>query len=166
VLILDQGRAIASGPLSDLASRPDLRWLREAVGLGSVFDARIARRDPQRGLLELTFDGGVLFASDRSAHIGATVRVRIAARDVILATREPNGLSLHSALRGTVSAVSAEPAVDHVVVQIAVGSVLLLAEVTRDALERLSITVGTQLYALVKSVSIDVIGVAADGPTA
>jgi len=34
--------------------------------------------------------------------------------------------------------------------------VLLLAEVTRDAIERLRIGVDTRLYALIKSVSIEV----------
>ena len=88
---------------------------------------------------------------------GTTVRVRIPAREVILATSEPDGLSLHNALSGTVSAMTADPAFDHVIVQIAVGRVLLLAEVTRDAIDRLGIAVGTRLYALIKSVSIGVI---------
>jgi molybdopterin-binding protein len=65
-----------------------------------------------------------------------------------------------------VSALSSDPTFDHVVVQLAVGGVSLLAEVTRDAIARLDIAVGGPLYALVKSVSIDVIGVAADSPTA
>ena len=45
------------------------------------------------------------------------------------------------------------------IVQLAVGGALLLAEVTRDAVERLQIAVGTPLHALVKSVSIGVTGV-------
>ena len=154
LLILERGKAIASGALTDLTSRPDLPWLREAVGLGSVFDARVVRRHSQRGLLELTFDGGALFAADRALDAGATVRVRIAARDVILATSEPPGLSLHNALAATVSAV-AEADGDRVVVQLVVGSLLLLAEVTRDAIARLGITVGARVYALIKSVSIE-----------
>ena len=109
LLILERGKAIASGALTDLTSRPDLPWLREAVGLGSVFDARVVRRHSQRGLLELTFDGGALFAADRALDAGTTVRVRIAARDVILATSEPPGLSLHNALPATVSAVALKP---------------------------------------------------------
>jgi molybdate transport system ATP-binding protein len=157
LLLLDRGTAVASGPLSSLMSRPDLTWLREAVGLGSVFDARVARRDSERGLLELTFDGGTLLTSERAITVGTGVRVRIPAREVILAAREPTGLSLHNALPGTVTALSADPSFDHVVVQIAVGSVSLLAEVTRDAIGRLDIAIGRSLYALVKSVSIDVI---------
>ena len=50
------------------------------------------------------------------------MRVRIPAREVILATSEPEGLSLHNALSGTVSAINADPAFDHVVVQIAVAA--------------------------------------------
>ena len=157
LLILDRGRAIVSGTLADLTSRPDVPWLRDAVGLGSVFDARVVRRDPERRLLELTFDGGMLLASDRLLSAGTIVRVRIAARDVILASSQPDGLSLHNVLPGTVSALNVDAAFEHIVVQIAVGGVLLLAEVTRDAIARLDLTRGRRLYALIKSVSIGVV---------
>ena len=40
LLLLERGRAVACGALPELTSRPDLPWLRDAVGLGSVFDAR------------------------------------------------------------------------------------------------------------------------------
>ena len=45
VLMLEHGRAVAYGPLSTLMSRPDLSWLHEAVGLGSVFEAAVSRVD-------------------------------------------------------------------------------------------------------------------------
>jgi molybdate transport system ATP-binding protein len=157
LLILEQGRGVAWGPLPSLMSRPDLTWLRGAVGLGSLFDAVVTRSHPSRGLVELAFEGGTLLASEPSVSIGTKVRLRIPAREVILATREPAGLSLHNALSGTVSAIHTDPAVDHVIVQIAVGGVLLLAEVTRDAVATLGIAVGTRLHALIKSVSIDVL---------
>jgi molybdate transport system ATP-binding protein len=64
-------------------------------------------------------------------------------------------------LTGTVSAIHAESAFDHVIVQIAVGQILLLAEVTRDAIGRLGISVGMQLQALIKSVSIDLLAIQA-----
>ena len=155
VLLLDRGRTVACGPVTTLMSRPDLSWLREGVGLGSVFDAVVARTDADRGLDELTFDGGTLLAASRGSARSATVRVRIPAREVILATRAPEGLSLHNVLSGTVSGIHADPAFDHVIVQIAVGRVLLLAEVTRDAIGKLGLAHGAQVYALIKSVSID-----------
>ena len=106
-------------------------------------------------------DGGTLLAPMRDVSVGTSVRVRIPAREVILATSPPQGLSLHNALEGTVSAIHAEPGGDHVVVQIAVGHLLLLAEVTRDAMTRLQIAVGLRLYALVKSVSLDLLAAGA-----
>jgi len=54
-------------------------------------------------------------------------------------------------------ALNVDPALDHIVVQVAIGGVLLLAEVTRDAIARLGLAGGKPLYALIKSVSIAVI---------
>ena len=157
VMVIERGRSVAAGPVSALMSRPDLVFLREAIGLGSVFDAVVTRADANRGLLELSFDGGVLLAPLRDVRTGTAVRVRVPAREVILATSAPEGLSLHNVLVGTVSAIHEEPDLDQVVVQLAIGRLLLLAEVTRDALQRLDITVGLRLHVLVKSVSIDVL---------
>ncbi len=157
MLMLDRGQVVASGPLGSLMSRPDLTWLREAVGLGSLFEATVTRTHPLRGLVEYAFDGGTVLASGPAASLGAKVRLRVPAREVILATREPQGLSLHNTLRGAVTALHTEPTVDHVIVQIAVGEVRLLAEVTRDAVATLGIVVGMPVHALIKSVSIDVL---------
>jgi molybdate transport system ATP-binding protein len=155
VLVLERGRSVAYGAVTALMSRPDLTFLREAIGLGSVFDAEVSKANADRGLLELAFDGGVLLAPLREIPTGATVRVRVPAREVILATSPPAGLSLHNVLSGTVFAVHAEPEIDQVVVQVAVGKVHLLAEVTRDAVRRLGIAEGLRIHALIKSVSIE-----------
>jgi molybdate transport system ATP-binding protein len=156
VLLLERGRGVANGPVTALMSRPDLAWLREAVGLGAVFEATVSG-STDHGLMRLSFDGGMLLAAQRPIPTGTTVRVRIPAREVILAMRAPEGVSLHNVLAGRVAALHTDPGLDHVVVQVAVGSLLLLAEVTRDAIERLTIAVGTPVYALVKSVSLDVV---------
>ncbi len=157
VLMLDHGRAVAYGPLSTLMSRPDLSWLHDAVGLGSVFEAAVSRVDVDRGLVTLTFDGGTLLAPARHLTPTTAVRVRIPAREVILATSAPTGLSLHNALPGIVSAIHDDTGLDAVIVQMTVGRVLLLAEVTRDAVSTLDIKVGAHMHALVKSVSIEVL---------
>jgi molybdate transport system ATP-binding protein len=157
VLMLERGRAIACGPIATLMSRPDLSWLREAVGLGSVFDATVTTMYASRGLVELTFDGGTLLAPARDVEANAAIRVRIPAREVVLATSAPSGLSLHNVLAGTVTNIHADSGFEGVIVQLAVGGVVLLAEVTRDAISRLAIDVGQRLYALIKSVSIELV---------
>jgi molybdate transport system ATP-binding protein len=156
LLLLKEGRVVATGALTDLMSRPDLPWLRSAIGPGSVFDARVARRHRDRGLLELAFDGGRLLAADRDLGEGSAVRIRIPAREVILATQPPTGVSLHNVLAGRVAAMHQDEGSDHVLVQLAVGRLLLLAEVTRDAVQRLDIAPGATLHALIKSVSVEI----------
>jgi molybdate transport system ATP-binding protein len=158
VLVLERGRSLAAGRVSELSSRPDLQWLKDAVGLGAILDAVVSRVDSARGLIELAFVGGRLLAPGRTIAAGTTVRVRIPAREVILATRAPEGLSLHNVLTGTVTALHHEPSTDTVVVQMAVGPSLLLAEVTGDAVSRLGIVPGLSLHALIKSVAVQVVG--------
>ena len=157
VLMLDHGRSVGYGSLSTLTSRPDLSWLHDAVGPGSVFEATVSRVDVDRGLVTLAFDGGTLLAPARHLTATTTVRVRIPAREVILATSAPTGLSLHNVLPGIVSAIHHDTTLDAVIVQVTVGRILLLAEVTRDATTKLDIKVGDHLHALVKSVSIEVL---------
>ena len=156
VLLLDKGRSVAAGPTESVLSRPDQPFLREAVGLGSVFDATVADAGPRRGLVTLAFDGGRLLASDPGTTAGATVRVRIPAREVILASAAPQGLSLHNVLAGVVSECHVDTALDRAIVQVRIGSLRLLAEVTLDAVQRLAIAVGTSIHVLIKSVSIEV----------
>jgi molybdate transport system ATP-binding protein len=163
VLMLEHGRAVACGPIATLMSRPDLAWLREAVGLGSVFDATVTALHADRGLAELAFDGGRLLVPARQVPRRTAVRVRIPAREIVLATSAPTGLSLHNVLAGTVTGVHADAAFEAVVVQMTVGGTVLLAEVTRDAVARLAIDVGQRLHALIKSVSIEL--QASDGGT-
>jgi molybdate transport system ATP-binding protein len=155
LVILDHGRMVASGPLAALAERADLTWLRQAVGLGSILDTTVTRVDDVRGLAELSFPGGVIVAPGRALQAGRRVRLRIPAREVILAQEAPRGLSLHNVLAGRVTSLHAEPGDDHVMVQVAVGGARLLAEVTRDAVAHLALEAGAPVHVLIKSVSLE-----------
>ncbi len=85
---------------------------------------------------------------------GARVRLRVRARDVLLATERPANLSVQNALRGTVSRVATDegPYAD---VQVQIGDLTLFSEVTRDSARRLQLREGCEVYALIKSVAID-----------
>jgi molybdate transport system ATP-binding protein len=156
LLVLERGRAVAFGPLTSLLARPDLRPLRDLVGLGSVVEAIVTSVDAGRGLTTLSFDGGTLTAPQTGTRRGDRVRVRVPAREVILADRAPEGLSLHNAIPGRVTQLSAEPGSPYVVVQLMAGATPLLVEVTRDAVDRLPVHVGRELFMLIKSVALEI----------
>ncbi len=159
LLVIDRGRTVAEGSVRDVTSRPDIGWIADSAGLGTVFDATVIEVDSTRGLARLAFDGGILVAPDASLSAGRRVRVRIPARDVILASEVPAGLSLHNALAATVAAVTHDDRSRHAVVQVTVGAERLLAEVTGDAVTRLGIREGLTIHLLIKSVSLQVLPV-------
>jgi molybdate transport system ATP-binding protein len=156
VLLIERGRGIASGAIDSLTSRVDLASEWGGVDAGSVFDAGVASVDSSRALARLTFAGGVLIVPSRGLAPGGQVRVRVPAREVILATSRPHGLSLHNVLEGTVTGMTTGE--DHGLVQVAVGQVQILADVTRDAVAQLAIRERQPVYVLVKSVSIETYG--------
>ncbi|MPZ19460.1 MAG: molybdenum ABC transporter ATP-binding protein [Luteitalea sp.] len=156
VLVMEQGRGVAAGPIETLTSRTDIPWSRHALDAGSVFDGQVRAREHARGLADVQFPGGSLLVPDRGLPVGAHLRVRIPAREVILAVTRPEGLSLHNILEGRVAAVAQDA--DEQLVQIAVGDGRLLAAVTRDAVNRLALAPGRPVYALIKSLSIDTYG--------
>ncbi|MGE3840538.1 MAG: molybdenum ABC transporter ATP-binding protein [Vicinamibacterales bacterium] len=158
LVLLDKGRAVAQGTIADVTSDPNLDWLHGTAGLGSVLDARVASRDETRGLIELTFDGGVLQAPEHPVGPGSAVRVRVPAREVILSSERPHGLSVHNVLAGRVTALHPLPGGYLCIVRVEVGRTFILAEVTRDAVSKLGLAPGVETFALIKSVSLQVGG--------
>jgi molybdate transport system ATP-binding protein len=156
LLVLEHGRTAAFGPLTALMARPDLQRLRDLIGLGSVIEAVVADVDAARGLTRLSFDGGTLTAPHSGVRTGERVRVRVLAREGILANGAPEGLSLHNAIPGRVTALTAIPGSPFVTVQVAAGQTAILAEVTRDAVERLPVAVGREIFLLIKSVALEI----------
>ncbi|MFN7977467.1 MAG: molybdenum ABC transporter ATP-binding protein [Vicinamibacterales bacterium] len=157
VLVLDRGRQVACDTVSALMRRADLPGLVDVAGPGTVFDAVVHRTHADRGVVELAFEGGMLVAAGRAPE-GAPVRARIPARDVILATSLPDGLSVQNVLTGAVRSVTLPAGHDAAMVDVAVGGLTIAAEVTRDAVQRLALAPGRPVYALVKAVSVDVTG--------
>jgi len=157
LVIVRDGQLIAQGALTSLTSRPDLPWLRDAIGLGTVIDATVTRLDATRQLAELDIGGSILFAPLGGLTLGDHVRVRIPAREVMLATEAPTGVSVHNVLSGTIAGVNVEGAPEAAIVQIAIARAHILAEVTRDTVFRLGLVEGRPLWALIKAVSLEVL---------
>jgi molybdate transport system ATP-binding protein len=165
VLLLERGTMSAVGTLTEITSRPDLPAVAQPLGSGSVLTTTVSQIDGERRLAHLAFSGGVLLVPAAGLEIGASVRVRVPAREVILATLPPQGLSLHNVLPGRVGVVG-PVAADQVIVQVVLGETRLLAQVTSDAVDRLSLRTGVPVFALVKSVSIELHGQQSSGVSA
>ena len=153
VVLMDGGRVEAAGAIEDIMTRLDLSAIIGAFDAGAVMHATVAAHDGDHALTRLEIAGGALTVSRLDLPVGANLRVRIRARDVILALHRPADISTLNVLRGRVTELRPAMA-SQTDVLVDVGS-RLWARVTRRSVEELGIEPGKEVFALVKSVALD-----------
>jgi molybdate transport system ATP-binding protein len=154
VVVLSEGRSLATGDVDEVLGRIDLRPATGRFEAGALLETRAIAHDTRDQLTTLAFDGGELYVPRLDVAVGDRVRTRIRARDVSLATQRPDGLSILNVLSGTVTAIAEEQGAV-VDVRISVGPTRLTARITRRSLRELGIVDGSPVFALVKAVSFD-----------
>lgn len=154
MVLVSDGRTIASGTVPEIMSRPDLEPFTGRFQAGAVIETRVTAHDADDGLTTLAFDGGRLVVPVVDALPGERVRVRVRARDVAIALTPPIDASFLNVLEATVTSLSdrSGPLVD---VLLAVGGVSILARLSRRSCQRLALAPGMRAYALVKGVALD-----------
>jgi molybdate transport system ATP-binding protein len=90
--------------------------------------------------------------------VGAACRLRIPAREVILAGKPPEAISVQNIVPGTVARIAEDQARRTALVEVALPEGALLSRVTPDAVTRLGLAPGRAVLALIKSTSIEVLG--------
>jgi len=153
VVLLDAGRVLAQGSLSEVSLLPALRAIVGPDSVGAVLDGIVSRVDTSCAMADLRVGHGALNVSVRDVRVGNRVRAQLLARDIILATEPPKGLSVRNELRGVVVSL-AEDEEDAVLATVDVGGgAHVLSRVTQGAVEALGLRVGLSVWALVKAVS-------------
>lgn len=158
MVLIEAGRVISCGPLSEMAARADLP-LAQRDDAGAVLLCRVAEHDARRELTRLEGAGATLLVPLLDAPIDAECRVRIPAREVILAAKPPDAISLHNIVPGEVRRITADAARRSVLVEMALPNGALIARVTPDAIARLALSPGRPVLGLIKSTSIEVLGI-------
>jgi molybdate transport system ATP-binding protein len=165
IVLISAGRVHAVGPVQEVMGRAELYPLAGRFEAGAVLGVRITAHDPCWSLTQLTGDFGNLTVPRLDAPIGTALRVRIRARDVILAVARPTGISALNVLAAEVERLVPieEGALD---VQLRLGAGRLLARVTRLSGEALGLAVGRDVFAVIKTVAIDRRSLSRQGETA
>lgn len=152
IVVLQAGRVLRSGSvvdvLADPSAVPDL-GVRDA---GAVLHARVVAHHSD-GLSELAISQGTLLLPRFEAAIGAMVRVRIPAQDVILSLQHPVGISALNILPVVIGEVFQGDG-PGVAIGLQSGDDRLLARVTRRSAKVLGLKPGLACFAVVKSVAV------------
>jgi molybdate transport system ATP-binding protein len=152
LVVLEEGRVLASGPLAATLARLDLA-ANFQDDAGVMIETTLQAHDAD-GLSHLAFAGGVLLVGQRDAAVGTRVRCRIHARDVSLALERPRGSSITNILPVRVDAVGPSGTPGQVLVRLLVGETALLARITERSRRELAIAPGCAVWAQVKAVAL------------
>jgi molybdate transport system ATP-binding protein len=157
MVLIDAGHVAGFGPISDVAARADLP-LAQRDDAGALLICRVEQNDEPRALTRLHGAGATFWVPLLDLPVGAECRIRVPAREVILAGRPPEAISLHNIVPGTVHKIAADTFRRSVIVEVALPNGGLLSRVTPDAVVRLGLSSGQPVLALIKSTSIEVLG--------
>ncbi len=152
LVIVDQGKAVASGPLHEVLTRLDLPF-QLGEDTGAVLEATVKERDHDWHLLRVEFQGGELWVRDGGEAVGKKVRIRILARDLSLALQPHTDTSILNLLPGKISAIEPESKAASLV-SVNVGESILIARITRRSTEKLKLVSGLSIWVQVKSAAI------------
>jgi molybdate transport system ATP-binding protein len=153
IVVMEAGRAVAQGPLTETLARIDLP-IKLGEDAGVVLDGRIAERDENWHLVRVEFAGGSVWVRDIGHALGHHVRVRILARDVSIALEPQHDSSILNCLPAEVVEIAndAHPAL--ALVKLNVGKSAVVARLTHRSASGLDLKPGTQVFAQIKAVAL------------
>ena len=153
LVVLEHGRVKVSGPVAKALSSQDTPWV-EPQEQGVLLDGRVVERDLPWHLARVAFDGGSLWIRDSGAAIGEPVRMRVLARDVSLATREPGHTSIQNHFEARIESTQPDTHPSQRVVRLRVSDSVVLARITQRAWDQLGLALGQLVWVQVKSVAL------------
>jgi molybdate transport system ATP-binding protein len=149
---MEAGRVTASGPVGDVLGDPATAAILGLREVGAILTARVTEHADD-GLSQLDSPAGTLWLPRVSAPVGSTVRLRILAQDVMLATARPVQISALNILPATVLDLRLGDG-PGALVRLTAGGETILARVTRRSALGLGLAPGKPVFAVLKAVSV------------
>ena len=156
VLVLAEGRVQAFGGTVEVLEQLDLAPLTERFQAAAVLEARVSAHDDEYRLTWLDLDGQRL-SVPRIEHlaVGESARLLVRSRDVSLATERPSPTSIRNVLSGVLVSLQQDESTAFAEATVDLGSHRLRARITRASAAELGLAIGSPVFALLKSVSLD-----------
>jgi len=150
VVVLDNGRVLASGTPHDVIDLPAQETIAQLAGFENLFTAIIVARRPSHGVMLCRLTEGTtdLEVPMGMADVGASVRIAVRAGDILLATEEPRGLSARNVLRGSLESLLRQGT--SVVATVAAGA-RFTVHLTPGAVESLGLHAQMPVWIVVKT---------------
>jgi len=152
LVVLEQGRVVAQGGLTETLARIDLPFnLGEEAGV--VIEGTVAERD-RWGLMRVAFPGGDLWVRDAGVEMGRRLRLRALARDLSLTLGHQSGTSILNHLPAVVAELAPGEHPALVLARVMVGETPFVARLTARSADALGLAPGKRVWLQIKSVAV------------
>lgn len=156
IVLLDQGRVLASAATHEILARTDLP-LAFSDDAGTIIDTQVAAFDAEYSLLSLQVPGSEhrLRLARAALPIGQPLRVKIQARDVSLSLHPHADTSILNILPASVLEITrdiANPA--QCVLRVAMDGHVVLVRMTWFSVKHMALRVGQAVWMQIKSVAV------------
>jgi len=154
MLVLDQGKVIATGPLQQVWDSEQMRpWL-PASEQSSLLQVTVAEHHSHYAMTRVKLINDIsLWVNSLLPEPGAKLRVRIHANHISLCRVPPLQTSIRNIIPVEVIEVTDSPGDNNMQIKLAVADNFIWANVTRWACDDLEISPGLSLFAQIKGVS-------------
>ena len=149
VVILTDGTVTAVGPVADILP------LADTGDGGAVVEATVKTHDETFQLTLLGCAAGDLQVPRLAAPPGTRVRAYIRARDVMLSLKPPQDISALNVLAARVAQISPAANKAQADIRLDCNGAILTARLTAKSVQRLALSPGVPVYAVIKSVSFE-----------
>jgi len=159
VVVLAQGRVQQSGPLQQVLTELNTP-LAQGDEAATLITGSVDQIDTAWHLARVAFTGGSIWLRDDGFAQGQTLRLRVLAKDVSLSTVQPQHTSIQNLLPCTVESVTPDTHPSQALIRLRCGpdseaaQDVLLARITRRAVQDLQLQAGSSVWAQVKSVAL------------
>jgi molybdate transport system ATP-binding protein len=151
VIAIKDGQVLRMGPALDVLADPQVMPM--GIGaVGAVIEAAVVAHHAD-GLTELCAGDTALFLPRFAQNVGATVRVRIPASDVLLALQLPTDMSALNVIHGQISDIQSTSA-SAAIVTLSTSAGPLLARITQRSVAAMRLQIGMPCYGIAKTVAI------------
>ncbi|SEV90869.1 molybdate transport system ATP-binding protein [Cognatiyoonia koreensis] len=147
--VIRNGRVARVGPLEEVMADPASLALLGRADAGAVLTAVVQRHDSDDALTEVACAGGTVLLQGKIGQVGARLRLRVPAQDIILSTQAPAGLSALNALPVEILGIT-EGDGPALAVSLKAGDERLLAQISTRSARAMNLSVGSQVYAIFK----------------
>ncbi|WP_027233475.1 molybdenum ABC transporter ATP-binding protein [Phyllobacterium sp. UNC302MFCol5.2] len=154
VIALSEGKVAMAGAATDVLNATSVSVAASRREAGAVVQGKVVTYDAVHRLAIIGFNSSRLYVSGTEIAEGRSVRVHILAKDVMLSTMRPEHLSALNIIEGTVEAISLDAA-GSADIRIECDGAPILARITQLSCERLGLTMGLPVFAIIKTVALE-----------